>query len=572
MARLDCTGVTAVPIRSDSTYSLIRMGRSTVSRPSLTLVSALFLFLVLTSAGLAADIYVAQNAAGGDTGGDCTNAHSAAWFNTAGNWGTMPGQIGPGTTVHLCGTFAAASPNTTMLTVQGSGANGSPITILFEANAQLTSPAWSVNGAININAKSYITIDGGTNGLIQNTDNGSVLTYQQISHLVYEPSVGGVVHDIEIRNLTLTNTYIHVVNTTSDEYTVDMTGAVIIASAGSNILIHNNTATNCGGGCIGIAGGSSNATNWQIYSNTVKQAKWLINANNTTSQTHYIYIHDNDISDTDQYWNSDNAFHCNGIFIYGNASAAPGTYGYAYIYNNYIHGAIGNPNQTGYVFLSKIADGPSYIFNNVFRPESMSGAYCVGDGFIALQWDQIQGVYVYNNTFDGQVTCGYPTGNGTRVSITNAAPLDFRNNIVWQNGGFDVGTSGTVASSDYNVWYGIANAAQQAFKIDPSSYYYYSAAEGTPNWQGLGYDTHSTASSADPKLDSSDHLQSGSSAIGAGTNLTSLCDSDSNLAPLCSDKAGRPRPASGAWDAGAYNSSTGTALQPPTNLRVTGIN
>ncbi len=36
----------------------------------------------------AKDIYIAQNATGGATGADCSNARPASFFNTASNWGT----------------------------------------------------------------------------------------------------------------------------------------------------------------------------------------------------------------------------------------------------------------------------------------------------------------------------------------------------------------------------------------------------------------------------------------------------------------------------------------------------
>jgi hypothetical protein len=39
-------------------------------------------------------------------------------------------------------------------------------------------------------------------------------------------------------------------------------------------------------------------------------------------------------------------------------------------------------------------------------------------------------------------------------------------------------------------------------------------------------------------------------AAGAGVNLTNVCAGD--LAPLCSDMLGNPRPVSGSWSAGAY--------------------
>jgi hypothetical protein len=112
---------------------------------------------LLSGVATAKDIYIAQSAAGANSGLDCADAHSVSFFNTAANWGPGAAQIGPGTTAHLCGVI------TTELTVQASGSGGSPITILFQPNAQVALPACdNSNGCLNINGKSYITIDGGT--------------------------------------------------------------------------------------------------------------------------------------------------------------------------------------------------------------------------------------------------------------------------------------------------------------------------------------------------------------------------------------------------------------------------
>src|SRR3954454_16603847 len=78
----------------------------------------------------AADIYIAQNTAGSNSGSDCADAHAASWFNSANNWGTGTAQIGPGVTVHVCGTITG-SANGTELTFQGSGSSGAPITLWF---------------------------------------------------------------------------------------------------------------------------------------------------------------------------------------------------------------------------------------------------------------------------------------------------------------------------------------------------------------------------------------------------------------------------------------------------------
>ena len=54
----------------------------------------------------AKQVYVTQAGAGTGTGLSLANAGSATWFNTAGNWGSGAGQISPGDTVHLNGTFS----------------------------------------------------------------------------------------------------------------------------------------------------------------------------------------------------------------------------------------------------------------------------------------------------------------------------------------------------------------------------------------------------------------------------------------------------------------------------------
>jgi hypothetical protein len=63
---------------------------------------------------------------------------------------------------------------------------------------------------------------------------------------------------------------------------------------------------------------------------------------------------------------------------------------------------------------------------------------------------------------------------------------------------------------------------------------------------------------------------SGSPTIGKGTNLTSLCTSFGISGNPCDfDILGNPRPATGAWDIGAYQLIAGPTPRPPTLLTVT---
>ena len=124
-----------------------------------SLQAAIVLGLVIPVLGVAsaANVYIAQSAAGMANGADCQDAYPYTFFNTSGNWGAMANQIGPGTTVHLCGTITGLA-GSTVLTFQGSGSNGSPITLIFETGAALNAPYWGTNsGSIS---QAAINIDG----------------------------------------------------------------------------------------------------------------------------------------------------------------------------------------------------------------------------------------------------------------------------------------------------------------------------------------------------------------------------------------------------------------------------
>jgi hypothetical protein len=124
---------------------------------------------ILSSPVSSKDIYISQNMQGSGAGDSCQNSQSSSWFNLQSNWGTGINQIGPGDVVHLCGLIS------TTLIIKGSGTLGSPITIYFENNSKLSQPAGPL---MNTNGKDFLIIDGGLNGVMENTDNGSSLNYK----------------------------------------------------------------------------------------------------------------------------------------------------------------------------------------------------------------------------------------------------------------------------------------------------------------------------------------------------------------------------------------------------------
>jgi hypothetical protein len=92
-------------------------------RKAIQIVLALILIVGFSTICSANDIYLAQSAAGSGNGSSCANARAVSFFNSSGNWGTGATQIGPGTTVHLCG------HTTTAITTQGNGTANNPIII-----------------------------------------------------------------------------------------------------------------------------------------------------------------------------------------------------------------------------------------------------------------------------------------------------------------------------------------------------------------------------------------------------------------------------------------------------------
>lgn len=81
--------------------------------PWLPLILFFGFFGLAKSSFAGGDIFISQTAQGNNSGANCANAHSAAWFNTASNWNGGAGTVQPGDTIHLCGTFTFAANDDT---------------------------------------------------------------------------------------------------------------------------------------------------------------------------------------------------------------------------------------------------------------------------------------------------------------------------------------------------------------------------------------------------------------------------------------------------------------------------
>lgn len=251
------------------------------------------------------NFYISQNGSGSQDASSCANTLPILFFNTSSNWGSGTGKIGPGVTVHLCGMI------TSQLIFQGDGISGNPITILFESGARLSTAGGYSNGFIYGGAsRNWITIDGGGNGIIESTNNGSSPTYQNQVDAggVYFPTCNNCI----VRNLTVQNLFI---KNTSDS---QGGGDAIDIHGGSNNSIYGNTVHDTQIG-IYVPFGGGGESNDQIYNNTVYHFNHAIASGDTSdgAVSNNLSVHDNNIYDA-YMWDdlNNNAFHHNGVFLF----------------------------------------------------------------------------------------------------------------------------------------------------------------------------------------------------------------------------------------------------------------
>ncbi len=492
--------------------------------------------------GGGSSLYVAQSSAGTGDGSSCGNALSASWFNSSANWGSGAGKIGPGVTVHLCG--AITSP----LSAQGSGTSGSPITILWEQNASLSEPycpgsPGSGPGCFSTNGKQYLTLNGGQNGSILSTANGTNQANQKSApHGIWALNCTGCT----IENLNVSNMY-QEASESGDCHASDAAGAYI---SGSNLTIANNTFAD---EQVGMdADWSSTDVNVSMYGNSFVDdgtgMNWIASA--TGGSIGPILFYDNTMSGFYNWYTGSSAcYHMDGIHCWNSPGLGGATYSGIYMYDNTIEGGdeAGSPggnDMTADIFLEggsgsgatvcATSTSPIYIFNNV-----LSSSTYLNNGLIAAASGQ---THVYNNTL-----LGGDDGSGQCLNYNEGYSGAYDENNVMKTCGnmvYDYSSS-SFNTIDYNVY---SDASSNAW-VYGHSYDNYSSG-GFSSWKSsVGGDAHSSMQS-NVALNSNGTPQSGSPVMGAGTNLSSLCTG--HLTPLCTEFNGTPRPTTGSWDAGAY--------------------
>jgi hypothetical protein len=491
----------------------------------------------------ASDIYITPD---GSPQGACTsNVQTPAFFNNSANWGTAASKIGPGTTVHLCGTFNG-SAGQQLLTFQQGGASGNVVTLLFESGATLTAPYWGSSGsaAINTAGKSNLVIDGGTNGTVQNTDNGTGLKYQQASIAVIV--VGG--SNVTVKKLTVSNICRH--TSSGDNVACNSGGnndrAILVTGVATNVSITLNTIHDSQN-CVEYSGSGSD-TGVSISKNTIYHCNWGIGGYGSTNG---LLIFGNDISSATNWDTGADSFHHNGIMLFPQS----GNMNNVVISSNYVHDI--NGTETGHIFLDPGGSGniPGVlVYNNVLTTTVLNGPT---NNFIE-PGANVTSARIFNNTMVGAAQ--------TAVGVWNDGIME--NNVVVGSNegiGLSVGVSGII--SDYNDSFGLTGGSP----FNYGTTFFSTMVAWTTGTSGAcagGCDQHSLTTN--PKLASDYTLGSGSPAIGAGKNLSSLGISGLDIGAPQSFGASYAcgtgcvaRSQSGNWDIGAYPIPN-TSSQPQT--------
>jgi hypothetical protein len=477
----------------------------------------------LTPAAQAAplnSVFIAQSQAGAGDGSSAANAKPVAFFNTPANWGTGASQIGPGTTVHLCGTIS------TELTAQGSGTAEAPLVILFEPEARISLPTSdTTNGCLKVSNRSHLVIDGGKNGIIENTDNGTDLKF----HVPSVAIMATKCNYCEFKNLHIVNLYVH--TSVADARDLDGDGAIIFN--GSHVAIHHNVIHDVHWSLKFFYGNGD--TDIDVHHNDISRTDhgFTVGGWGTTVKASGIKFHDNHVHDYANWDTTKNAYHHDGVHAYATPPAAATD---LQIYNNLFDGDTG-ASITGHIFIesgtSPWSDdtATSKIFNNVLIGNSVSytGLLNVGKGIAE----------VYNNTV---------ISNGTSVGygINHLINAYFKNNLAIHCDMLIVaGKISGIVDFDHNAYFqpGVYNGFVWNQKVYSSK---------IETWRSASHgDAHSinpTGPDADPGVDLKTGVPGAKSAvIGAGENLTGA-----GIPALDFDKAGRPRPKDGPWDIGAY--------------------
>ena len=507
---------------------------------------------------MANSVFIANASAGLNDGSSCANAKAASYFNTVGNWSATPTgiQIGPDTTVHLCGTIS------TTMTAQGSGSSGHPVTLLFESGAKISQALCPSTGCLVLDNQTDFVIDGGgtgsvalgtfvSNGLIENTASGSSLANT-------DPTTVGIsagsVNRVTVQNLLCQNMYVMIANSVTPS--TDSSKIRCMSYSGSNITVNNNVAHDCGW-CF-----------YDIYKNGDQNCTFSNNDVSAFAHGHAIATQTSNAV-ASNFFVFGNKFHdssnwavagCGGIHVdafhmFSTGGATLGnTIDNFYFHDNHMYGSYGTC-ASAHFFIEGGTDRANMVngwfFNNVSQ---------IPNGAITISWHEIfsatSSVMYANNTIQGP-------GNADNTFCANIGSTNnttIKNNVFTGCGGqINVGSLTGVSNIDYNFYDTTCNSGN-CWVFNGSFVGGTFAAWKT----ACSCDSHGTQN-ASPQLNADGTPQAASPVIKRADNLGSI--STGNLSGLLLDSSNGGirtqlnRPAAGScvsqgslpcWDAGAF--------------------
>ena len=465
----------------------------------------LLIVLLFSTPLFAADYYVAQSAAGSGNGSNCANADAIADLT----WGAG-NMVAAGDTLHLCGTISST------LVIGASGSAGNPITVLFEEDAKFSKALWgaTTTAAIYATGRSYITINGGTNGIIENTANGTGLDNHTDSTGIYLVQAGNFI----IKDLTIQNIYVRTAD--SDDSQKGTKGIWAINTRNNN-TVDNVTITYAEQGVHYYSAGATadgltikNCDISRVSTGVVVVMGSAHDYLNVVVENNRIY----DLHYWDGCWSSCTVWHHNdGIHTWGNYGSGANKLQLT-IRSNIIGGDFGQ-HTTSWIYLTDYTSDV-YIYNNLLYTtgEAPSG------GYIGLHSYGTATAKIYNNTIKGRAS-NNTGGTGIYTIGSNSTwTVDISNNIInsCYIGIYDVGKATTI-TSDYNIFYSVGNIGRNSAAWYATIASWRTFLGGCP---GAGNECNGLT--ADPKFVSSSDfsLQSDSPAINAGADLSASFTTD----------------------------------------------
>lgn len=537
--------------------------------------------LLVTIPASATTRYIAASA-GTFTGGSACNGQTAI---TPATWNATSESAGD--ISYICGPLTTTA-GSVLLNVQWSGTNGNPIFLIADTGASLQAPYFPGTtasaacaascGGIETIGQSYVIIDGGTNGLIQNTLNGSALMgclggpcTQGASGSV---GIGVSGTEIIVRNWNVNNIYIScgITNCTDGNAALQNNADIRVYNGATGIEVCNNNVAQA---YIGISTDTAESATTPTVSLNCQSNAAPTGTNlfqNTTSDIchHFqptgsgpLNIWMNDVGGalgyTDWIWpKSGTGCHTDGIISFSDSTTPM----LPNIYDNYFHGDLGNGSPTGFVFCTygtaHLPGGSNCtVFNDLFVG---SGYMAKGnDAHVFVQAGAGTPQVFYNCTF---VIGGYAfdmEGDSTTHmtwenlvifglgSVTNMWAWHNENATVWA----------TLDFTNTNDFYNLR--ANAAWNYNSTTYNSLAAwVTGCKTGTGFGAGNCDDASiTTNPLLAGGYQLMTGSPAIGTGANLTSLGITALDYgAPSTfgygSTFNGVLRPTVGNWDMGAF--------------------